>query len=84
MASSLDQVGFFTKTVEDCKILLENTMSYDTHDAQSQEKANGTIERNNKPLHEYKIAIPNEFLAKGLDPKIKAKIQEIVGILEQQ
>jgi len=35
MASSLDQVGVMTKTVEDAGILLKAISGYDTHDAQS-------------------------------------------------
>ncbi len=84
MASSLDQIGIFAKTVEDCKIILENTMGYDTHDAQSQTKADEKIERNNKPLNEYKIAIPNTLLWEGLDPKIKTRFLEIIEQLKNK
>lgn len=84
MASSLDQIGIFAKTIEDCKILLENTMGHDAHDAQSQTKANEKIERLDKKLSDYKIAIPNEFLADGLDPKIKTKILDVIEKLKAE
>jgi Asp-tRNA(Asn)/Glu-tRNA(Gln) amidotransferase A subunit family amidase len=35
MASSLDQVGTFTKTVQDARILLSSIASFDTQDSQS-------------------------------------------------
>ncbi|PID35016.1 MAG: Asp-tRNA(Asn)/Glu-tRNA(Gln) amidotransferase GatCAB subunit A, partial [candidate division SR1 bacterium] len=84
MASSLDQIGIFAKTVEDCKILIENTMGHDSHDTQSQTKANEKIERNNKPLNEYTIAIPNTLLGEGLDPIIKTRFLEIIEQLKHQ
>lgn len=82
MASSLDQIGIFSKTVEDCKILLENTMGFDSQDSQSNPKANEKIILSDKKLNEYKIALPKEFLGDGLDERIKNRILETVKKLQ--
>jgi aspartyl-tRNA(Asn)/glutamyl-tRNA(Gln) amidotransferase subunit A len=39
MASSLDQVGVFTKTVEDAEILLKAVAGFDERDSQSDPRA---------------------------------------------
>jgi len=64
MASSLDQAGTFTKTVEDAVILSEHLASYDPHDATSINRKDiqnwkKALEKQN--LSGLKIAIVKEF-----------------------
>jgi len=59
MASSLDQVWTMTKTVDDAEILLKAIMWFDESDSQSNKKAD-TLEKSNKPINEYKIALPKQ------------------------
>ena len=61
MASSFDQVGVLTKTVEDAEILLKAIASYDPQDAQSDEQADNldfTIP--SFSLQGCKIALPKQ------------------------
>lgn len=44
MASSLDQVGVMTKTVEDAEILLKAIAGFDSKDSQSDTKADEYLE----------------------------------------
>ncbi len=81
MASSLDQVGTLTKTVDDAEILLKSIMWFDPNDSQSSEKAD-TLEKSNKSVDQYKIALPKQCFWEWLDPKIKDRILSIVQKLK--
>ena len=81
MASSLDQVWTMTKTVEDAEILLKAIMWFDENDSQSNEKAD-TLEKSNKTINEYKIALPKQCFWEWLDPKIKERILSVVEKLK--
>jgi len=82
MASSLDQVGVMTKTVEDAEILLKSISGYDPKDAQSSPKAD-TWEEVSKET-KLKIAIPKQAFAEGLDPKVKARYLETIEKLRNK
>lgn len=76
MASSLDQVGVFTKTVDDAEILLKAIAWFDPKDSQSDLRANefvnskDTVDENS--VKKFKIWVPKEALWEWLDPQIKA------------
>jgi len=78
MASSLDQVGVLTKTVEDAEILLNAIRWFDTHDSNSDKKSDTEVKSDDIDPKSLKIAIPKETLAEGLDPKIKERFLETV------
>ncbi len=67
LASSLDQVGVFTKNVIDSVILLDSMCGYDSKDATSVDREDRK-ERHDiaqkKDLKGIKIAIPKEFFGK--------------------
>ena len=77
MASSLDQVGVFAKTIDDAEILLKAIAWFDLKDSQSNPKAddfiNWKLEIENWKLNpkNFKIGVPKEALWEGLDPQIK-------------
>lgn len=75
MASSLDQVGVMTKTVDDAKLLLRTISGYDPKDAQSDKKADTRDHEHIIPTT-LKIAIAKEVLAEGLDPKIRQRLMD--------
>lgn len=79
MASSLDQVGVMTKTVEDAGILLKAISGHDSRDAQSCPEADTwqAPKYKNKPW-KPKLALPKEALGEGLDPRIKTRFLEII------
>lgn len=83
MASSLDQVGVMTKTVEDAEILLKFISWYDTHDAQSCPEADTwqqPVYKND--VKKPKLALPKEALGEGLDPRIKTRFLEMIENLK--
>jgi aspartyl-tRNA(Asn)/glutamyl-tRNA(Gln) amidotransferase subunit A len=85
MASSLDSIGHFTKTVEDSALMLNVTAGRDLSDATTPpvEVPNYTkgFEKGVKGL---KIGIPKEYFAKGLDKNIKEKINEAVSFYQKE
>ena len=75
MASSLDQVGVMTKTVDDAEILLKAIAWFDPKDSQSDPRADDFVNSkknlDEKAVKIFKIGIPKEALWEGLDPQIK-------------
>jgi len=75
MASSLDQVGVMTQTVDDAEILLKAIAWFDPKDSQSDTRADEFVNDNKnideKSVKKFKIGVPKEVLCEGLDPKIK-------------
>lgn len=76
MASSLDQVGVMTTTVDDAEILLKAIAWFDPKDAQSDLRAdifvNDATAIDESSAKIFTIGVPKEALWEGLDPKIKA------------
>jgi len=77
MASSLDQVGVMTQTVDDAEILLKAIAWFDPKDSQSDPKADDFVNDkwwmiDDKLIKNFKIGVPKEALWEGLDPQIKA------------
>ena len=72
MASSLDQVGIFSKTAEDAQILFSFLASHDPKDSISAPKADEIKKIQKTDSKIYKFFIPQEALDEGLDPQIKA------------
>lgn len=79
MASSLDQIGPFAKTVEDVALILSCIAGEDTMDATTAEGAY-------KPYENYltgdikglKIGIPREYFSEALDPRIKKVAEDAI------
>jgi len=86
MASSLDQAGTFTKTVEDAVILSKYLAWYDENDATS--IARNDIENWKKALEKQnlswlKIALPKDFFGEWLQQGVKEKILQIVEKIKE-
>ncbi|MEK7568795.1 MAG: amidase, partial [Patescibacteria group bacterium] len=74
MASSLDQIGPFAKTVEDAEIIFDAIKGYDSMDSTS-EPADSHHERDNRVSSTKEkpkvIGVPVDFVrAKGVDPRV--------------
>ena len=79
-ASSFDQIGFFTNDLSDTKLLIELTAGQDEFDATSSSKSYTT--RQELPA-KLKIGIIKEcFSHPGLDPEVKAKLDQCVADLK--
>lgn len=78
-ASSLDQVGPITKDVYDSAMLLNLIAGHDPKDTTS---VNRTAVDYTKALKNdvkgLKIAVPKEFFGDGINPEVKAKLQEAI------
>jgi aspartyl-tRNA(Asn)/glutamyl-tRNA(Gln) amidotransferase subunit A len=84
-ASSLDQIGPFTKDVRDCAMLMQIISGFDLQDSTS---VNMEVPDYTKALEKdirgIKIGIPKEYFISGLDPEVKAIIEEAINKLKSQ
>jgi aspartyl-tRNA(Asn)/glutamyl-tRNA(Gln) amidotransferase subunit A len=82
-ASSLDQIGPITKTVEDAALLLNHLAGKDTHDSTSldlpKQDFTALLGRDIKGL---RVGLAKEFSAEGTHPAILQRVQEAVRQLE--
>jgi aspartyl-tRNA(Asn)/glutamyl-tRNA(Gln) amidotransferase subunit A len=87
MASSLDQIGPFAKTVEDAKILFDAIRGHDPMDSTSVPDERQE-DRDKKPLISGKkpvIGIPRDFLSMGgIDPRISKNFDETIAKLKEK
>ncbi len=78
-ASSLDQIGIMTKTVEDAAIVLTRIAGEDKLDATSAHSSDRIYEHYlSGDLTGKKIGIPKEYVSKNLNESIKNKFFEAV------
>ena len=84
MASSLDQIGPFAKTVEDAAILFKEISGRDNLDATSVEVSYGDDLLNPKleNIRKLKVGIPEEYFVEGLDKEVGEKVQEAIKAIE--
>lgn len=82
MASSLDSIGHFTKTVEDSAIFLAVTAGQDPFDSTTPNKpVPNYLAALKKGIEGIKIGFPKEYTEKGLDPKIKEGFSKSLDVL---
>ncbi len=80
LASSLDQVGPFAKTVEDAEILFNAIKGKDPMDATS---VDSKIENYKLKIENLRIGVPKEYFAAGLDPEIEKVVRNALKKLEE-
>jgi aspartyl-tRNA(Asn)/glutamyl-tRNA(Gln) amidotransferase subunit A len=84
LGSSLDQLGIFTKTVEDNALVLQQVAGEDEYDTTALVK----------PVPEYasflkedvkglRVGIPKEYFGQGMDPEVKEIIQNAIKKFEE-
>lgn len=77
MASSLDSIGHFTKTVEDNAIVLNVTAGQDQNDATTPPQPVPDYTKNIKAgAKGLKIGVPKEYFIKGLDEKVEKLMRD--------
>lgn len=79
-ASSLDQIGPFGRTVEDCAMVLQAIAGHDERDSTSFQTAIPDYRASlsaprARPL---RIGIPKEYFGEGLDPEVGAAVQAAI------
>lgn len=82
-ASSLDQIGPITKNVEDAAYVLQAIAGHDERDSTSAKVDIPNYARQlTGDIKGLKIAVPKELLGDGIDPQVKARVQEALTALE--
>ena len=82
-ASSLDQVGPFARTVEDCAIVLESMAARDPLDATSSDRANDVRRDFEAGVKGMKLGVPREYYeVEGMEPGVKAAIAKALEALQ--
>ncbi len=83
MASSLDSIGHFTKTVADSAQVLQITAGKDSMDATLTPKdIPNYLENLRQGIKGMKIGVPKEFVEKGLQPEVKEVFEKAVKDFE--
>ena len=74
-ASSLDQIGPVTKTVEDAALVLNTIAGHDSRDSTClDEPVPDYLESVDADVKGLRIGLPAEYFGEGLDPEVKALI----------
>ena len=83
-ASSLDQVGPFTKDVEDMALVMNCISGYDPKDSTSlnveRVDYKTALQKNIKGM---RIGLPVEYFGEGIDPLVKATVQDAAKTFEK-
>ncbi len=80
-ASSLDQIGPMTRTVEDAHRVFEVIEGYDPHDSTSIRDASGS---RNTESHPRRVGVPKEYFGDGIDPYVREEVERGLHILRDQ
>ena len=83
-ASSLDQIGPFTRTVEDAAMMLSAIAGHDHRDSTSvkteiPDYRSALLEKKGP----WKLGIPKEYFGAGLDPEVGAAIQKAIDFYRE-
>lgn len=82
MASSFDQIGPMTRTVEDAEAMLTVIEGNDANDATSAPESRYENDAPIKDLRGIKIGLPKEYFGDELDPEINGAVQAAIKTLE--
>jgi aspartyl-tRNA(Asn)/glutamyl-tRNA(Gln) amidotransferase subunit A len=84
-ASSLDQIGTFTKTTEEAALLLETIAGYDPRDNTSVDRHvpaySLTIHAGVKGM---KLGVPKEYFIEGIDPEVEKAVRSAIEEYKSQ
>jgi len=84
-ASSLDQIGPFTKDVEDCAIMMNAIAGYDPKDSTSVPQDVPDYRAFlNRDLTGWTVGIPREYFMDGIDPEVLAAVKKAIRVVEDQ
>jgi aspartyl-tRNA(Asn)/glutamyl-tRNA(Gln) amidotransferase subunit A len=83
-ASSLDQIGPFTKDVEDCAIMMNVLAGYDGRESTSvPEEVPDYRQFLGMGLEGRTIGVPKEYFVAGLDPEVEAAVRGAIRAGEE-
>lgn len=82
-ASSLDQIGPFTKTVQDTALVLNAITGHDPMDSTSlKREAPDYTKALVNDVKGLKIGIPKEYFGKGTDPAVHEQVMKSIKLME--
>ena len=82
-ASSLDQIGSFTKDVTDCAIVLNAIAGYDKMDSTSVDADKTDYTKVlGLPLKGMKIGVPKQYLESGIQTEIREAVENAIKVYE--
>lgn len=83
--SSLDQIGPVAKDVADCAALLEVLAVHDPKDSTSvQREETDFTAALVQDVKGMRIGIPKDYLGEGLDPQVRAAVEQAAKVLKEQ
>lgn len=74
-ASSFDSIGPFAKNINDLALVLSVIAGYDSNDSTSANVAIPTFNKELDVSRKFKIGLPKEYFAKGLNEEIRSAIE---------
>ena len=84
MASSLDSMGHFSRSVFDAALILNLTAGHDPHDATTPQKAvPDYTQKIKKGIKGLKIGLPSEYFGQGLDQEMRKAAEEAIKKMER-
>jgi aspartyl-tRNA(Asn)/glutamyl-tRNA(Gln) amidotransferase subunit A len=82
-ASSLDQIGPFTRDAEDCAIVLNAIAGHDANDSTSINRpAPDFRQALRDDVKGLRIGVPREYFAAGLEPGVEQRVRAAIQLLE--
>ncbi len=83
-ASSLDQIGPFTRDVQDCALVLEAIAGRDASDSTSvDEPVPHYAAALTGDVRGLKIGVPKEYFTPGMDADVERSVREAIAVLEK-
>ena len=83
-ASSLDQIGPFTKDVEDCAIMMNVLAGYDPRESTSVKMEVPDYRQFiSRDISGWKVGIPKEYFVEGIDPEVSAAINGAIDTVKK-
>jgi aspartyl-tRNA(Asn)/glutamyl-tRNA(Gln) amidotransferase subunit A len=82
-ASSLDQIGPFTRSVEDCALILQTIAGHDPLDSTSADRPNDVTRGLHDGVEKMRLGVPREYFeVEGMEPGVRLAIQKALNTLE--
>ncbi len=83
-ASSLDQIGPFTRDVEDCAIMMNVLAGYDPKESTSvRAEVPDYRQFIRRDIQGWRIGIPEEYFIEGIDPEVSAAVRNAVETIRR-
>jgi aspartyl-tRNA(Asn)/glutamyl-tRNA(Gln) amidotransferase subunit A len=84
-ASSLDQIGPFTQTVEDTALVYQAIAGHDPLDSTSSPAAvEDPVAELRSGVEGMRLGVPREYFVEGVEPGVRAAVTEAIEVLRSQ